>query len=106
MADSLLKNFTVAIEWKDDKRVQRTTARFPFVQHIACEACLNGQSSPTAIVNSNYGQLVEGVDHYLYDYLLRLAGYIECQSRNDCALALRPSDARSGQRRRGTRFVR
>ena len=74
---ALLEDRKVEIDWEDDYRVQRTTARFPFVQHIACGACLNSESSPTDILNSEYRQLVEDVDRHLSDYLLRVAKRVE-----------------------------
>jgi hypothetical protein len=77
IAGALLENRNVEIDWEDDYRVPRTTARFPFVQHIACGACLSSGSSPTAILNSQYRQLVEDVDRDLYDYLVRIAKRVE-----------------------------
>ena len=74
---ALLEDRKVEIDWEDDYRVQRTTARFPFVQHIACGACLSSESSPTDILNSEYRQLVEDVDRHLSDYLLRIAKRVE-----------------------------
>jgi hypothetical protein len=41
IAGALLEKCNVEIDWEDDYRVPRTTARFPFVQHIACGACLS-----------------------------------------------------------------
>jgi hypothetical protein len=67
IAAALLENRNVEINWEDDYRVPRTAARFPFVQHIACGMCLRSGSSPTAILNSQYRQLVENVDRDLYD---------------------------------------
>jgi hypothetical protein len=77
IAQALLQNLRVEMEWEDDYRVPRTTARFPFVQHIACGACLSSESSPTAILNSEYRQLVEDVDRHLSHYLLRIAKHVE-----------------------------
>jgi hypothetical protein len=70
---ALLEDRKVEIDWEDDYHVPCTTARFPFVQHIACGACLSSESSPTDILNSEYRQLVEDVDRHLCDYLLRVA---------------------------------
>jgi hypothetical protein len=77
IAAALLENRNVEIDWEDDYRVPRTAARFPFVQHIACGVCLSSGSSPTAILNSQYRQLVENVDRDLYDYLIRIAKRVE-----------------------------
>jgi hypothetical protein len=77
IAQALLQNLRVEMEWEDDYRVPRTTVRFPFVQHIACGICLSSGSSPTAILNSEYRQLVEDVDRQLSDYLLRIAKRVE-----------------------------
>jgi hypothetical protein len=76
-ARALIENRKVEIDWEDDYRVPRTTARFPFVQHIACGVCLNSGSSPTAVLNSEYRHLVEDVDRHLSDYLLQIAKRVE-----------------------------
>src|SRR5579871_1303260 len=73
IADALVKNRKVEMKWKHDKCLSRATARFPFVQHVACEECLTSESSPSGLMNSAYGQLVEELDHHLYDYVLRIA---------------------------------
>jgi hypothetical protein len=77
IAQALLQNLRVEMEWEDDYRVPRTTARFPFVQHIACGVCLSSDSSPTALLNSEHRQVVEDVDRHLSDYMLRIAKRVE-----------------------------
>jgi hypothetical protein len=88
IAQALIENRKVEIDWEDDYRVPRTTARFPFVQHIACGVCLSSESSHTAILNSEYGDLVEDVDRHLSDYLLRIAKRVEDDLRKSGVLAL------------------
>jgi len=74
---AFLENRKVEIDWEDEYQVPRTAARFPFVQHIACGACLSSEASPTDILNSEYRHLVHDVDRHLSDYLLRMAKRVE-----------------------------
>jgi hypothetical protein len=74
IARALSNNLKVRMEWESGDRIARTEARFPFVQHTACEACLSSQSSPTADLNNHNQDLVAETDRTLHDYLLRIAG--------------------------------
>jgi hypothetical protein len=67
-----LEDQKVHIDFEPHDRVPRTMALFPFVQHVACESCLTLQDSATAAMNSEYKDLLVGVDPTLHDYLERL----------------------------------
>ena len=63
----------VEFEPKAARRVRRTFALFPFVQHIACESCLGPGATPTAVLNSAYRNLVAEAAPGLCDYLVGAA---------------------------------
>jgi hypothetical protein len=60
----------VEFEPKAAHRVPRTFTSFPFVQHIACDLCLGKGDTPTAALNSAYGDVVGKSDPALCDYLV------------------------------------
>lgn len=47
--------------------------RFPFVQHIACPACLSSEDSPSARLNLKYEQLAREVDPDFHSTLMEMA---------------------------------
>jgi hypothetical protein len=61
----------VRVEFESPERIGRSRLRFPFVQHIACEACLTPGDTPTAVLNSQYRDFVADVDPGLHAYLMR-----------------------------------
>jgi hypothetical protein len=73
IAQALRDDRNVIVDWNDDNRVPRTMARYPFVQHIACESCLVTDASPTAALNSRYQEIAVVTDPQLHDYIVRLA---------------------------------
>jgi hypothetical protein len=50
----------------------RTEQSFPFVLHVACDACLASPDSPSAVLNSRYGALVNAVDPGFYELFLNV----------------------------------
>jgi hypothetical protein len=70
LARACAENRKVLVDYDPvNDRTPRARARFPFVQHVACEFCLTAEGTPTAVLNSEYEQLVAGVDPILHDYL-------------------------------------
>ena len=62
----------VRIDFESPERIPRSESEFPFVQHIACEACLTPGDTPTALLNIEYEKLIAEIDPGLHDYLQRL----------------------------------
>lgn len=56
--------------------VSRTSALFPFVIHIACEACLQSDSSPTAALNSTYSSLIFHIDPAMHRTVLEMSSLL------------------------------
>jgi hypothetical protein len=50
----------------------RTEQKLPFVLHVACNSCLDDDHSPSAMLNSQYGDLVREIDAGLYSLMLRI----------------------------------
>ena len=46
---------------------RRTQSQFPFVSHVACDACLENPSSPTAETNKRYADFARQFDPGLYE---------------------------------------
>jgi len=66
--------------------IPRTDAQFPFVIHIACDACLNSPASPTAILNEQYKNLASELDPQLVETTTRigeLTSQLEHATRNE-----------------------
>ena len=72
IAQAWAEDRKVRIEFEFGDRIPRTMALFPFVQHIACEACLMPGDTPTAVLNTQYRDLVADVDPTLHEYLIRV----------------------------------
>jgi len=83
IAQALLEDRKVSVEFEPGDTMERTAALFPFVQHVACESCLMSADTPTAVLNSKYRDLVAEVDPVLHGYLMRLAERVGGRSRQD-----------------------
>jgi hypothetical protein len=53
--------------------MEATEERFPFVQHIACGACLSSDDSPSARLNLKYEQLAREIDPAFHAVLSEMA---------------------------------
>jgi len=69
LARAIAEERKVLVNYDPVNETPRTRAQFPFVQHVACESCLTAEDTPTAVLNSEYEQLVAGIDPILHDYL-------------------------------------
>jgi hypothetical protein len=66
---ALREDLKVEIEncaWESDNAV-RTDTKFPFLLHIACDACLASDESPSALLNLQLQALAEAVGHGFAD---------------------------------------
>ena len=52
--------------------VPLTDEKFPFVFHIACDACLNSDDSPSAALNEEFGRFAKALDERLYNGILEM----------------------------------
>jgi hypothetical protein len=52
--------------------VPLTDEKFPFVFHIACNACLNSDKSPSAVLNEKFEDFAKALDERLYDGILKM----------------------------------
>jgi hypothetical protein len=50
----------------------RTEQKMPFVLHVACNSCLDDNQSPSALLNTQYGDLVREIDSGLFSLMLRI----------------------------------
>lgn len=73
IALALREDRKVPLDWEPDRRLPRTAAKFPFVQHIACEECLKSDSSATGRLNSRFETVVKDEHPTLHAYLLATA---------------------------------
>jgi len=60
---------------KWQRRFELTLTRFPFALHAACDECLSGSSSPTAILSASHERLAKNVSDELV-FLVRWASRI------------------------------
>ena len=54
------------------ENVSATAAKFPFVVHISCKACLSSLDSPSATLNTRYRALIEEVDPAMVRAMLQI----------------------------------
>jgi hypothetical protein len=52
--------------------ISRTETQFPFVMHIACDSCLDSETSLSAKLNASYGQLAQGIDTAFHQLILQI----------------------------------
>lgn len=57
----------------DTEDVARTSRRFPFIFHVACESCLVSDSSPSAEQNRIYERLAQQLDPEFHKAILKIA---------------------------------
>jgi hypothetical protein len=87
----------VGVEIPDDipklKNISRTDAQFPFVMHIACDACLGSETSPSTRINVSYEALAQHIDPAFHALML--------QVRTLCANLRLASDDKTNDEIRG-----
>ena len=66
----------VAVDIPDDipklQNISRTDAQFPFVLHVACDSCLDSETSPSAKLNASYETLARAVDPSFLELILQV----------------------------------
>ncbi|HEY4382601.1 MAG TPA: hypothetical protein VGN01_19815, partial [Acidobacteriaceae bacterium] len=56
--------------------VAMTTAKYPFVSHVCCDACLADPESPSGKLNSEFEVLTADVDPGLHQAIIKVSGLV------------------------------
>lgn len=70
---ALVKNLKVEVEVGSNDNIALTEERYPFVLHVACDACLQDDASPSGQLNFRHSALVNDVDPAFHSVLGRMA---------------------------------
>lgn len=73
----------VDVEELDMSNVPDTEIKFPFALHVACRACLDSDSSPSARLNKEYEEFAKQLDVKFHESVLEVSAIIKKHSQDD-----------------------